>query len=493
MSNDNNSYNSILKATALFGGVKVFQILVGLIRNKIVAVLLGPIGMGISGLLSSTVSTINAASGFGLHTSSVRDIARAKKTGDEYRIGLVITVLRILVVLTGLLGTAICFFLAPILSEWSFGNSDYTTAYRILSVVLFVDQMIIGQTALMQGTFHYKYMGMSQLWGSVIGLIVSVPCYYLWGYRAIVPVIILVSVSNLILTTFFSNKIKYQKVKLNLKQVLSVGKGMLVLGFAIALSGFVNTSQVYILRAFISQIGSVADVGLYTAGISIATMYINVILQSMGSDYSPRLASVSDDNKQFIETINRQIVLMVTIITPLIIPFVVFIKPITVLLYSNKFLPISTMIEWIMFAMIFRTISWSMSYSMVAKGKSSGFFFVELATGLFSLILSAFGYWLYSFEGMGVAFLLTYVFYCFIQYFVCKRTFQFGFNKQSVLSMIWSILILSPCFLILQIIGYSVWRYIIGLFMIVAICGLYLYKFNNLVPLRIVINKIVKR
>ena len=41
------SYSHILKYTSLFGGVQGLGILVGIVRNKLVALLLGPDGMGL--------------------------------------------------------------------------------------------------------------------------------------------------------------------------------------------------------------------------------------------------------------------------------------------------------------------------------------------------------------------------------------------------------------------------------------------------------------
>jgi len=45
MSEQPNSYKQIVKATSLFGGVQVFNIIISIIRSKFIAVLLGPTGM----------------------------------------------------------------------------------------------------------------------------------------------------------------------------------------------------------------------------------------------------------------------------------------------------------------------------------------------------------------------------------------------------------------------------------------------------------------
>ena len=52
------SYRQIMKATSLFGGVQVFQIIIAVVRSKFVAILLGPSGMGIVGLLTSTTGLV---------------------------------------------------------------------------------------------------------------------------------------------------------------------------------------------------------------------------------------------------------------------------------------------------------------------------------------------------------------------------------------------------------------------------------------------------
>ena len=148
---DKNSYKESLKATSLFGGVQVYNILIGIIRSKFVAVLLGPVGMGINGLLISATDLIISLTNLGLGTSAVRDIAEANATQDAGRIALVIRVFRRLVWLTGLLGAVICFLSSPYLSYVTFGNYEYTIAFVILSSSVLFKQLATGQTALLQG------------------------------------------------------------------------------------------------------------------------------------------------------------------------------------------------------------------------------------------------------------------------------------------------------------------------------------------------------
>ena len=86
MSEKQSEYRQVMKATSIFGGVQVFTILIGIIRSKFIAILLGPIGMGVFGLLSSTISMIASLTNFGLETSAVKDISAANITGNLNRI-----------------------------------------------------------------------------------------------------------------------------------------------------------------------------------------------------------------------------------------------------------------------------------------------------------------------------------------------------------------------------------------------------------------------
>jgi len=53
-----NSYRQIFKATSIIGGVQFVNIIILIVRSKFIAYLLGPVGMGISGLLVSTTGFI---------------------------------------------------------------------------------------------------------------------------------------------------------------------------------------------------------------------------------------------------------------------------------------------------------------------------------------------------------------------------------------------------------------------------------------------------
>lgn len=493
MSDNRNSYGSIIKSISIFGGVKVFQILVGIIKNKCVALILGPEGMGISGMITTCTGMISSLTGIGLHTSSVRDIAKAYETGKTLEISTIVTVLRKLVLITGLVGMILTIIFSRQLSLWSFGDEKYTWAFRIVSVVLLMDQLCIGQTALLQGTFHYRHMALSTLGSSVVGAIVCIPIYYFWGFDGIVPVIIISSFINLSFSWYYSRKLIIRNITLPLRKVFSIGKVMIQLGIAFAVTGCLTTGKVFLLRLYIANTGSIEDVGLYTAGSVIATQYVNVLLSAMGSDYSPRLAALSNKTSEFIEAVNKQTKLLITIVSPLLIFFILIVRELVLLLYSEQFMPICAMIEWMMLGMFFRALSWCLSYTIAARGEAKKYFWNELITILYSLIMSILGYKYAGFMGLGIGFFLTYLIYTFHMFFLCKYMYGFRYNKNALSVIVVMLITVSVSFGVIFLLGHSISRYIIGLGLLAIVSFIAYSYLNKMLPIKQSLRKIIKR
>ena len=72
--NTNSSYHHILKYTSLFGSIQALNIFIGLVRNKLVALILGPGGIGLMSLFNSAIALLSNATNLGIATSSVKTL-----------------------------------------------------------------------------------------------------------------------------------------------------------------------------------------------------------------------------------------------------------------------------------------------------------------------------------------------------------------------------------------------------------------------------------
>ena len=102
------NYGHVLKFTGIFGGVQGMNVLVGLVRNKFVALLLGPDGMGLVSLFNTTVQLISQATHLGISVSAVRNISEYYDAGDTEKVAHCVKVVRGWCLLTALLGMLVC-------------------------------------------------------------------------------------------------------------------------------------------------------------------------------------------------------------------------------------------------------------------------------------------------------------------------------------------------------------------------------------------------
>lgn len=466
MSQDKAAYRSIMKATSVFGGVQVFQIFMQVIRSKFVAVLLGPAGMGVVGLLTSTINLITSLTNFGLGTSAVKNIAEAAATGNSSRVATVVVVLRRWVWITGLLGTLICLVLSKWLSRLTFGNDQYTIAFVWLSVTLLFTQLSSGQLVLLQGMRRIKELAKANLWGSLAGLIITVPIYYYWGEKGVVPVIIITALLSLLLSWHFSSKMQTGEIHVSKLRTLAEGRSMLKMGFLISLSGLLTLVISYVTRVFISRQGSVTDVGFYNAGFAILTTYVSMVFTAMGTDYYPRLSAVSNDTPQCNQTINQQAEIALLILGPILICFFVFIKWVIVLLYSPQFIPVIPMVSWAALGMYFRAASWSIAFVFLAKGESRLFFWNELLANVYVLLFNITGYYFWGLTGLGLSFVLVYIVYLLQVYIMSKKRYRFEFTSGFLTIFGVQAVIGITCFLVVKYCSLS-WSYIIGCILLI--------------------------
>ncbi|MCK9311186.1 MAG: O-antigen translocase, partial [Bacteroidales bacterium] len=429
MSEQQSSYRQIIKATSLFGGVQVFNILIQIIRSKVIAILLGPSGMGIIGLLNSTTTFISSLTNFGLGTSAVKNVSEANFSRNTERISSIVTVLRRLVWITGLLGTIFTIIFSKWLSQITFGNEKYTSAFIWISVSLLFNQLSSGQMVIIQGMRKLKLLAKANLSGSTLGLFVTLPLYFFMGLDGIIPGIIGTSLISMLVSFFYSRKIPVVPAQISVSKTLKEGKSMLQMGFLISLSGLLTLGASYILRIFIGRIGGTAEVGLYTAGFAIINSYVGLIFNAMGTDYYPRLSAIANDNKKCAETISQQSEIGILILAPIIVAFLIFIKWVIIILYSNQFISVSGMIYWASFGMFFKVVSWAIAFVFLAKGASKLFFWNELISGIYILILNLLGYHYMGLTGLGISFAVGYLIYLFQVYTVSRIQYGFSLNR----------------------------------------------------------------
>lgn len=370
------SYNHVLKYTGIFGGVQGLNIVVSLVRNKIVAMLLGPGGMGLVSLFNATVNFISQATNLGISFSAVRHVSEYFDQGDEQRITHFIKVVRSWSLLTALIGILICVLAGPVLSSSTFSWGDHTLHFILLSPAVGMLAITGGETAILKGARQLRPLAVIQVCTVLAALVISLPLYYFFGQTAIVPVIVLMALITMLFTLRFSYRL-YPLQFFGSKGVLGEGMEMVRLGVAFVLAGIVGSGTEMLIRSYLNVVGDLDVVGLYNAGYMITMTYGGLVFSAMETDYFPRLSAIGNDAGLRNTTVNRQSEVSLLIIAPMLAALMVALPIVIPLLFSRDFMPVVGMCQVTLLSMYFRAIYLPIGYISLARGDSWAYLILE--------------------------------------------------------------------------------------------------------------------
>ena len=404
------SYNHVLKYTGIFGGVQGLNIIASLVRNKIVAWLLGPNGMGLASLFTTTVNFFSQATSFGISFSAVKNVSELFDRGDDEAVRHFVKVVRAWSLLTALLGMFVCIVASQLLNRLTFTWGDHSLHFVVLSLAVAMMAITGGETAILKGARQLRSLAVIQMATVVAALVISVPLYYFFYMTGVVPVIVLTAFVTMVLTVRHSYRLYPLELK-GARGLLGEGMGMVRLGVAFVVAGIIGSGAEMFVRSFLNVSAQNLDfVGLYNAGYMLTVTYVGVVFSAMETDYFPRLSAVPHgDSEALGHTINRQIEVTLLLVAPMLAAFIVMLPLLVPLLFTKAFLPVVPMAQVAAFSMLLKSLSLPMAYTNLARSNSLGYLLLEaIFYGVFVLLVIV-GFERWGLVGTGVALVVSYV------------------------------------------------------------------------------------
>ena len=437
-SKQSNISRMAMKAMGIFGGVQVMGILCSIIRTKLVAMWIGPVGIGLFGLFNNALEMIATGTNLGIRSSSVRDISQAHDKSDPGLISRMVTVVRKWSLWLGLAGALLTLVLAPALSQMTFGDSTHIWGFVALSVAVLLQALTNGEYAVLQGTSRLKRLASVTLWGTIVGLAVSVPLFYLLRSRSILPSILAYAVALAAFAWLLRNR-EYPAASLSRRETFDMGKGFVKLGIFMTLGNFAGILASYAFNAWLNVNTSTEQVGFYQAGYTLINKYTGLILTALGMEYYPRLSKVADSRLRLRAFVSQEINVAIAVMAPVVALFILLRELVVWILYTPEFNVILTFVSWGMVGTIFRTLSWCLAFTILAKGDGKTYLWTEVASAIINLVLNIVFYRWWGLTGLGVAFLVSYLLYTIIVAVVYFRLYKLRISLASTYNLLWTL------------------------------------------------------
>lgn len=398
----------ILKVMALFTGMQFFTILCTIVRTKLVALWLSADGVGLFGILNTTVETTATLTDMGLRQSGVRDVAQS--AGKPSRLARTAAVVRRWSRLTGALGAVVVSALCLPLSMWFFGDTSHWWMFALLSAAMLFNAVTGGEQALLQGSQRLKSLLRSTAWGSAGGLLLSIPLFRWCGLTGVVWSVIAYALAGCV--AVLCHRLRpCTKPALTHREVWCEGAGFMRLGMWMAVATFITNMAQMTFLAYLGRVASLTEVGYYQGGVTLVVRYMGLIFTAMGMEFYPRLAANAFSPLRTRTFVNHEARVLLTVLVPVMALFLLCRQWIVLALYRPEFEAMIPFISWAVLSCVFKATSWSMAYVMLARGDGRMYLITEATDAVAGLLLCIAGYHRFGLAGVGVAYIIWYLLY----------------------------------------------------------------------------------
>ncbi|MGM9851328.1 MAG: oligosaccharide flippase family protein [Muribaculaceae bacterium] len=413
----------VLKAVSIFGGLQVFTIICSIVRTKVVAVLIGPAGVGLLALYNSTMEMLQTNSQLNLRQSAVRDIAAASPSQRPA----LIAATRRWALWLGLIGMALVAICSPLLSRLTFGDGDHTIAFVALAVTMLLAAVTSGRLAELQALDKLSALAKASLWGAVAATVIALPLFYYLRLDAIIPVIITFTACSFAAAMVM--RYRGAVPALTRQRAISLGAPMLKLGAYLTVSSGAALIGSYAFVVFLNRHASTDTLGIYQAGYTLVNTYVGVIFTSIAMEYYPRLSATIASARRAAVLVRHEIVTLLWLLMPVIALFVAFDDVAVRLLYAESFMPLLPYVTIAIGGVLFRSVSWCLAFVILARGDGRIYVCTEVASAVITLTLNIGGYMLWGFAGLGVAYVVDFALYTLITYAVYRRRYGMRLSR----------------------------------------------------------------
>lgn len=421
-----NFTKDIVKSFIIINVVQIALLLVGIIKNKILAEVTGTDGFGIYGALISINGLAGTIFGLGIGYAAIREIAAKNDSDKEYSsISNLFASYKIGTFILGVIGSILILLFSERISVLTFNTIKYSTDVKIISFsVLFM--MLTGtNTALLQGLRKVRDYGLLTLVSGIISAICFITLTYFMGLRGFSYSILVASILTYSYSLLKIKRIKFPKANLNTQEFLKNIKILLSVGIVFFISYLFSNLSAYIVKIAIISSFDLQGNGIYQAAISLTSLFFGAILSTIGIDYYPRLTSLVNNSEDYHKLINQQMSITLLLIYPALILFIVILPYVIPIFFNHKFTEAFIIALWILIGIPLKHIGTILSTTLIATDRRIKYLISDITQYIFLIIFIYPFVKSYELEGVGISiFLSNLIYFLFALFLIDKQSMK---------------------------------------------------------------------
>ncbi len=415
----------LFKITSLNALSIVLKIAIGLVTSKVIAVFVGPLGMGLVGNLRNFLSAAESWGTLGFQHGIVKYVAEHKD--DKEKVATVFSTAFWTITTVLILTCLFLFVFAESVNQWLFGSFNYVHIIQVLALALpwYVFSLVF--VAVLNGLEQYQQVVKINMIGNVIGLVFSV--YLITYYQTVgaLTAVILTPAFLFVVSLIYLRKqlliTEYLSLRFfNLSILKSLSGYSLMFFISAVISPFVYLE---IRNEMIVTLGH-DSAGYWEAVNRVSTYYLMFVSTLAGVYFFPRL-SLTKSIKETQHVFWSYYRWIWSLFTAGLFVIYFFREWIVALLFTPAFEPVNELFFWQLFGDAFKAASLILGYQFLAKKMTAHFLITETISILVMYFSSLYFMKEFQTEGVVMAYALTYVIYFTILVVVFRKVL-FGRN-----------------------------------------------------------------
>lgn len=394
--------SNLFKITSLNSLSVLLKIGVGLITSKLLAVFVGPSGMALLGNLRNFSSSLESISTLGFTNGIVKYVAECKD--DKSQLQKTISTAFISLFAVAVVLSVVLYFFAGHWNNQIFGgNFEYEIVFKAIALALPWYAISLFLVSLINGLGKFKEVIWVNIIGNVIGLLVSI--YMILHFKTLGALLSIAITPALLffVTFYFINKefyffgaIRFRYFDFQIIKNLSSYSLM-----ALVSSVFGPLVYLAIRKNVIGTVG-LEQAGFWETITRISTYYMMFVTTILSVYFLPKLAVAKNnqETKTVFWSFYRNILpLFIVALGVIYLSRFIIVK----LLFTDEFLPVTTLFFWQILGDILKAASWILGYNFFAKKKTSAFIITEIASLTVLYFLSIFLIKIFGIQGIVIA------------------------------------------------------------------------------------------
>ncbi len=425
----------------------VCTIAVGLVRIKILAMLLGPYGIGVLTQLNSYFRLLNTIPN-GLTIGIVK--CTAQYNAEDHRaLGRLFSTVRMTLLVLAVFVTVLSIVFSHKLAEYLLQDESLYLYVIIGSLGLLFTFLASGQRSFIQGMKEIPRLAKMKIIASVLGIILVIPLVYFWKLNGAI-----LHLSLFALITYVVALVIWKGIRRRRLTELQIGGfDRSVIG-QVAKYGLVTVvtlaamSMTYlIVRIYIGNRLGLEQVGVFHAAFGISARYLPIILGSVSIYLLPHLSGIKD-HAIISREMNDSLRLFLILLTPMIVVLLGLREVVILVLFTPEFLPAAELLRYQLAGDFFKGIGYAFGAPLIPMGRLKAFLAFDLSWDILFLALSLTLIPVIGLKGVPVAYATARGVFVAIAYIYQRKTMGFRLTRANV-----RLLIVSSCAVLVVILA----------------------------------------